>query len=103
MTNELVLDGIKAKQQKTWASGDYGAVAAIIHATAEHLVQAADLSAGSKVLDVAAGTGNASLAAARCLCDVTAPDYVPELLDRTRERAAAEHLAVDCRVADAEA
>src|SRR4051812_17149982 len=102
MTNELVLDGIKAKQQKTWGSGDYGAVAAIIHPMSEALVQAADLSAGAKVLDVAAGTGNAALAAARCLCDVTATDYVPELLDRARERAAAEHLPITCEVADAE-
>jgi len=96
------LEGVKAKQQKTWASGDYGAVAAIIHATSEALVQAADLSAGSRVLDVAAGTGNASLAAARCLCDVTATDYVPELLERARARAAAERLPLTCEVADAE-
>jgi ubiquinone/menaquinone biosynthesis C-methylase UbiE len=102
MTNELVLDGVKAKQQKTWGSGDYGAVAAVIHPMSEALVQAADLSAGTKVLDVAAGTGNAALAAARCLCDVTATDYVPELLDRARERAAAEHLPITCEVADAE-
>ncbi|GIM88911.1 methyltransferase [Paractinoplanes toevensis] len=99
---ELVLDGLKAKQQKTWASGDYGAVAALIQPIAEELVQAADLSAGSRVLDVAAGTGNAAIAAARCGCRVVATDYVPELLDRGRERAAAEHLAIDFKVADAE-
>ena len=99
---ELVLDGLKAKQQKTWASGDYGAVAALIHPIAEELVQAADLSAGTTVLDVAAGTGNAALAAARCGCQVTASDYVTGLLDRARARAEAEHLPLTCEVADAE-
>jgi SAM-dependent methyltransferase len=102
MTSSLALEGLKARQQKTWASGDYGAVAALIHSIAEELVQAADLSAGARVLDVAAGTGNAAIAAARCGCRVTATDYVPELLDRGRERAGAEHLPVTFEVADAE-
>ena len=102
MTTSLALDGIKAKQQKTWASGDYGAVAALIHPMSEALVQAADLSAGSRVLDVAAGTGNAAIAAARCLCDVTAVDYVTDLMDRGRARADAEHLPVTFQEADAE-
>ncbi|MGX6601876.1 class I SAM-dependent methyltransferase [Micromonosporaceae bacterium Da 78-11] len=102
MTTTLHLEGIKAKQQKTWASGDYGAVAALIHPIAEELAQAADLSAGAQVLDVASGTGNAAIAAARCGCRVTATDYVAELLDRARERAAAEHLTMDFEVADAE-
>ncbi len=103
MTNSLALEGIKARQQKTWASGDYGAVATVIHPMAESLVQAADLSAGWRVLDVATGTGNAAIAAARCLCSVTGLDYVPELLDRARTRAAAEHLPVDLVEGDAEA
>jgi SAM-dependent methyltransferase len=103
MTTSLHLEGIKARQQKTWASGDYGAVAAIIHSMSENLVQAADLSAGSRVLDVATGTGNAAIAAARCLCTVTGLDYVPELLERGRARAAAEHLPVDFAEGDAEA
>jgi SAM-dependent methyltransferase len=103
MTSSLPLEGIKARQQKTWASGDYGAVAAIIHSTAENLVQAADLSAGWRVVDVATGTGNAAIAAARCLCTVTGVDYVPELMDRGRARAAAEHLPVDFVEGDAEA
>jgi SAM-dependent methyltransferase len=98
----LHLEGLKAKQQKTWASGDYGAVAALIQPIAEQLVQAADLSAGARVLDVAAGTGNAAIAAARCGCRVTATDYVDTLLDRGRERAAAEHLPITFDVADAE-
>ncbi len=100
--SELVLEGLKAKQQKTWASGDYGAVAALIHPMAEETVQAADLSAGAEVLDVAAGTGNASIAAARCGCRVTATDYVAALLDRAQERADAEHLPLTTEVADAE-
>ncbi|MEV4352506.1 class I SAM-dependent methyltransferase [Actinoplanes sp. NPDC049596] len=99
---ELVLEGVKAKQQKTWASGDYGAVAALIHSMAEETVQAADLSAGARVLDVAAGTGNASIAAARCGAEVLATDYVSGLLDRARERAAAEHLPIATEIADAE-
>ena len=102
MTTTLPLEGIKAKQQKTWASGDYGAVAALIHPMSEALVQAADLSAGSRVLDVAAGTGNAAIAAARCLCEVTAVDYVTDLMDRGRDRAAAEHLTVRFQEGDAE-
>jgi ubiquinone/menaquinone biosynthesis C-methylase UbiE len=100
--SELVLEGLKAKQQKTWASGDYGAVAALIHPMAEETIQAADLSAGAEVLDVAAGTGNASIAAARCGCRVTATDYVPGLLVRARERAEAERLPLTTEVADAE-
>src|SRR5512138_2812081 len=99
---ELALDGLKAKQQKTWASGDYGAVAALIQPIAESLVQSADLSAGARVLDVAAGTGNASIAAARCGCRVVSTDFVPALLARGRERAEAEHLPMDFDVADAE-
>jgi SAM-dependent methyltransferase len=103
MTTSLALDGIKARQQKTWASGDYGAVAALIHPISEDLVRAADLAAGSRVVDVATGTGNAAIAAARCLCAVTGVDYVPELLERGRARAAAEHLPVDFVEGDAEA
>ena len=102
MTTTLHLEGIKAKQQTTWASGDYGAVAALIHPIAEELAQAADLSAGATVLDVAAGTGNAAIAAARCGCRVTATDYVADLLDRGRSRAEAEHLPIEFAVADAE-
>ncbi|WP_199513826.1 class I SAM-dependent methyltransferase [Nucisporomicrobium flavum] len=102
MTTSPTLDGIKARQQKTWASGDYGAVAALIQPISELLVQSADLSAGSRVLDVATGTGNAAIAAARCLCEVVGVDYVPGLLERARARAAAEHLPVRFTEADAE-
>jgi len=100
--SELVLEGLKAKQQKTWASGDYGAVAALIHPMAEETVLAADLSAGDEVLDVAAGTGNASIAAARSGARVIASDYVAGLLARAQERAAAERLPITIEIADAE-
>lgn len=96
------LGAIKQRQQQTWASGDYGAVAALIVPMAERMVDAADLAAGSSVLDVATGTGNAALAAARCGCVVTGLDYVPELLERGRVRAAAEGLPVEFVEGDAE-
>jgi SAM-dependent methyltransferase len=94
---------IKTRQQATWASGDYGVIAATLPIVAESLCEAVDLAAGETVLDVAAGTANAALAAARRYCRVTATDYVPALLERGRERAAAEGLTLDFRVADAEA
>jgi SAM-dependent methyltransferase len=94
---------VKVRQQATWASGDYHAVAARIQLTSDHLVDSADLRAGWRVLDVAAGSGNTSIAAARLGCDVVGIDYVPALLERGRERAAAEGLAVDLREGDAEA
>jgi SAM-dependent methyltransferase len=96
-------DVIKGRQRKMWASADYSAVAARIHPMAERLCDAADLVAGTRVLDVATGSGNAALAAARCGCEVVGIDYVAELLERTRERADAERLAVDLVEADAEA
>jgi ubiquinone/menaquinone biosynthesis C-methylase UbiE len=102
MTTTLDLEAVKARQQKTWASGDYGAVAARIHPISERLVDAADLSTGDRVLDIATGTGNAAIAAARCGCVVTGVDYVPELLERGRSRAAAERLPVEFATGDAE-
>jgi ubiquinone/menaquinone biosynthesis C-methylase UbiE len=97
------LAAVKARQQQTWASGDYGAMAARIVIIAERLCDAADLHAGWRVLDVATGTGNAAIAAARHGCSVVGIDYVPALLERGRERAAAERLAVEFLEADAEA
>ena len=94
---------IKARQQQTWASGDYAMVGGTLVLVAETLCEAVDLRAGQKVLDVATGSGNTALAAARRFCDVTAVDYVPDLLARARERAAAERLLVDFREGDAEA
>ena len=99
----LDLAAVKTRQQATWASGDYAEIATLIVPVAERLCDAADLKAGSSVLDVAAGTGNVAIAAARLGCDVTGIDYVPSLLDRGRERAAAERVHVDFREGDAEA
>jgi SAM-dependent methyltransferase len=93
---------IKSRQRTMWASGDFGVIAALIHIVAERLVDRADLAAGSRVLDVAGGTGNAAIAAARCGCDVTCTDYVPALLERGRERARAERLTIEFAEADAE-
>jgi SAM-dependent methyltransferase len=93
---------IKARQRATWASGDYSAVATTLPLISERLVDAADLHAGWRVLDVAGGSGNAALAAARAGCEVVCTDYVPELLIRARERAQAERLAIEIREADAE-
>lgn len=93
---------IKQKQQATWATGDFSVIAARIYFAAEQLCENADLQAGWKVLDVAAGSGNAALAAARRGCIATGADYVPALLDRARERAQAEHLTIDFVEADTE-
>jgi SAM-dependent methyltransferase len=97
------LTAVKARQQTTWASGDYAEIATLIVPVAERLADAADLRAGSAVLDVASGTGNAAIAAARLGAAVTGVDYVPSLLDRGRERAAAERVTIDLRDGDAEA
>jgi SAM-dependent methyltransferase len=96
------LAAVKGRQQQVWASADYAAVAARIVPMAEAMVQAADLRAGDRVLDVACGSGNAALAAARCGCEVTGIDYVPSLLERGRARAAAEGLQVSFQEGDAE-
>src|SRR5215218_7506721 len=89
------LTEVKARQQATWASGDFAEIATLIVPVAEGLADAADLRAGSSVLDVACGSGNAAIAAARLGCAVTGIDYVPALLERGRERATAERLDVD--------
>lgn len=93
---------IKQRQQATWASGDFAVIGVTLQIVGESLVDAIDIRAGERVLDVAAGNGNATLAAARCHAEVTSTDYVPALLDKGRARAAAEGLEVDFRVADAE-
>ncbi|UPK26079.1 class I SAM-dependent methyltransferase [Bradyrhizobium sp. 195] len=97
------LTALKQRQHGAWSSGDYAVVGTTLQIVGEQLCEAVDIRAGSKVLDVAAGNGNATLAAARRWCDVTSTDYVPALLERGRERAAAEHLPVEFREADAEA
>ena len=93
---------IKARQQATWASGDFSVVGTTLQIVGESLAEAADVNAGERVLDVAAGNGNATLAAARRFADVTSTDYVPALLDRGRARAQAEGLSVAFEVADVE-
>ena len=93
---------IKGRQQIAWSSGDYGKVGVTLMLMAELLAEAADLKAGQKVLDIASGNGNASLAAARRFTEVTAIDYVPMLLEEGRQRAEAEGLTVDFREGDAE-
>lgn len=97
------LQAVKEKQQATWASGDYAVIGTTLQIVGEQLCETMNLRAGAKVLDVAAGNGNATLAAARRFCDVTSTDYVEALLDRGRERAGAERLSVSFRTADAEA
>jgi len=95
--------GMKSRQQAMWASGDFAVIGTTLQIVGEELCEAMDLRSGLKVLDVAAGNGNAALAAARRWCDVTASDYVPALLDRARERALAERLPLKIEIADAEA
>jgi ubiquinone/menaquinone biosynthesis C-methylase UbiE len=93
---------IKARQQATWASSDFGRVGVRLQIVGESLCEAVDLRSSDNVLDVAAGNGNASLAAARRFADVTSTDYVPELLEQGLRRAEAEGLSLLTRVADAE-
>ena len=99
----LDLTAVKKRQQATWASGDYAEIGTLIVPISERLADAADLRAGSTVLDVATGSGNMAIAAARLGCEVTGVDYVPSLLDRGIERAAAERLDIAFQLGDAEA
>jgi len=94
---------LKARQQAAWSSGDYAVIGTTLQIVGEELCEAMDLRSGERVLDVAAGNGNVALAAARRGCDVVATDYVSALLERARERAAAERLPMEFREADAEA
>ncbi|MGD9614020.1 MAG: class I SAM-dependent methyltransferase [Alphaproteobacteria bacterium] len=97
------LAAVKTRQQAAWSSGDYAVVGTTLQIVGEQLCETLDLRPGSTVLDVASGNGNATLAAARRWCEVTSTDYVPALLRRGRERAAAEGLNIEFREADAEA
>ena len=97
------LAAVKAGQRQVWAAGDYARFAAVFVPLSERFCEAADLRAGQRVLDVATGSGNTAIAAARRFCDVTGVDYVPALLERGRERASVEGLAIDFREGDAEA
>jgi ubiquinone/menaquinone biosynthesis C-methylase UbiE len=93
---------VKARQQATWASGDYAVIGTTLAITGELLCEAVNIRPGQQVLDVAAGNGNATLAAARRWAAVTSTDYVPTLLERGRARAAADRLTVTFQEADAE-
>jgi len=93
---------IKVKQQAAWATGNYAVIGSSILIVPELLVEAMDIRSGWNVLDVAAGNGNASLAAARRWCKVTSTDYVPELLELGKGRAAADGYTIDFEVADVE-
>jgi len=97
------LRAVKVKQQATWASGDFAIIGTTLQIVGEWLAEAADIRAGERVLDVAAGNGNATLAAARRFARVTSTDYVEELLAKGAARAAAEGLDVVFELADAEA
>ena len=96
------LNAVKTKQQVAWSTGDYAVVGTTLQIVGETLCESLDLRAGARVLDVAAGNGNATLAAARRWCEVTSTDYVPSLLDSARARAQAEGHTITFQEADAE-
>lgn len=101
-TDGIDFDTIKQRQQSTWASGDYAIIGTTLQIVGELLAEAVDVGADERVLDVAAGNGNASLAAARRFAQVTSTDYVPHLLERAAARARAEGLQIAFQIADAE-
>jgi ubiquinone/menaquinone biosynthesis C-methylase UbiE len=103
MTSTTIdFETIKKAQRTAWETGDYPRVGVTLHIIAEQLVEAADVRAGQRVLDVACGQGNAAIAAARRFADATGVDYAANLLAQGRERAAAEHLTVTFTEGDAE-
>lgn len=101
-TPAVDLAAVKSKQHLAWSAGDYAVVGTTLQIVGESLCEALDLRSGERVLDVAAGNGNATLAAARRWCDVVSTDYVPSLLARGQSRASAEGLQVQFEQADAE-
>ena len=94
---------VTGRQQKVWSLGDYGRVGSLLTWLGESLVRELDIHTGERVLDVAAGNGNASLPALRRFADVLATDYVPELLDEARRRAEADGFELSTKLADAQA
>jgi ubiquinone/menaquinone biosynthesis C-methylase UbiE len=99
---DIDLAAVKSRQQAAWSAGNYAVVGTTLQIVGESLCEALDLRAGSRVLDVAAGNGNATLAAARRWCDVTSTDYVPSLLESGRTRARAEGHTIQFEESDAE-
>jgi SAM-dependent methyltransferase len=102
MTATIDFDAIKERQQRMWSSGQYATIGTTLQIVGEQLCETVDVRGGARVLDVAAGNGNAALAAARRGAHVVASDYVPELIERAQARAHADGLSLDTRVADAE-
>ena len=102
-TAEPDFSAIKTRQKATWASGDFAVIGTTVQIVGESLAEAVDVRAGERVIDVAAGNGNATLAAARRFADVTSTDYVAALLEKGKARAKAEGLNIAFEVADAEA
>ena len=100
---QLDYEGITARQQATWSLGDFNEIARQVMAVSDALVEAVDPRPGQRVLDVACGSGNAAISAGRRYCKVTGLDYVPSLVDRGKQRAAAEGMPIDFRVGDAQA
>ncbi|TWC36973.1 methyltransferase family protein [Pseudomonas sp. SJZ079] len=103
MNNPIDFSALKNRQMASWASGDYAVIGTTLQLVGELVAEACDLRCDERVLDVAAGNGNATLAAARRGCRVTSTDYVADLLERGKERARAERLEASFQVADAEA
>src|SRR3712207_1017950 len=98
----LDLSAVKDRQQKTWTSGNYARIGNTLVIMGELLCEAVDVHAGDKVLDVATGSGNTAISAARRFCDVTGIDYVPELIEQARKRAEVEGMNTTFDVGDAE-
>jgi ubiquinone/menaquinone biosynthesis C-methylase UbiE len=102
VADHVDLSAVKKQQQAMWASGDYSAIGTLLQPVGEQLAETIGVRAGERVLDVATGNGNAALAAARRNAEVIGIDYVPELLERGRKRAAADGLSIDFRESDLE-
>lgn len=96
-------DGVASRQQQVWAAGDYGRIGAALQMMGEVLCEDVDLRPGARVLDIASGSGNTALAAARRFCDVTGIDFVPAWLETARRRADAEDFPITFEVGDAQA
>src|SRR5688500_3695987 len=102
MTTSIDYAAITERQKATWSEGDFNVLALGVIAASEAIVSAVDVHAGERVLDIACGSGNAALVAARRNADVTGVDYVPALIERAKARAQAEGTKIDFRIGDAQ-